>query len=237
MNGEATARPATVLALQALIAFALLYVGAMLLGSFALAQGWIDETVPRSRREGLVAVYASCCLAVIVFAVLVRPPVPWRPAAAGRVLALYLPLAVVWLLFVIGYLRLMHRLGVTVPPQDFLYYWVDADAARPGCWLMVGTIVLLGPLAEEIVFRGYLQGALGATFGAPLALVASAAMFGWIHGWSYALPIGLLGLLFGWLRLRHRSLLAPVTAHAVHNGATVLLTCTVPGFLDWLYPR
>mgnify|MGYP001566827949 CR=1 FL=1 len=64
----------------------------------------------------------------------------------------------------------------------------------------------------------------------------TAAAFGAVHGLPYALPIGLLGCLFGWLRVRHGSLLPAMFAHALHNSLIVLVTVAWPESLTLLYP-
>lgn len=230
-------KPASLLAVQALVAFLLMNFAQAPLLQLVWRLGWFDPEVPQQNREAVAASFIGCCLLVIGFALLTPRPLPFRPAAVGRVLAVYFPFILLWGLFVFGYLRAMHWLGLTVPVQPLLYYWPDGDPGRPAFWMVAAMMVVVGPLAEEIVFRGYLHGVLEAVFGVRVAWVVTALAFGILHGWPYALPIGVLGLLFGWLRLRHRSLLAPFVAHAVHNGAIVLLTSTVPGFLDWLYPR
>ncbi len=79
-------------------------------------------------------------------------------------------------------------------------------------------VVLWGPFAEEIFFRGFLLAALVPTLGAPRALVASAAVFAGAHIIvSSMIPIFITGLLLGWLYLRTKSLWPPITAHALQN--------------------
>jgi len=67
------------------------------------------------------------------------------------------------------------------------------------------------------------------------AVAITAGAFGAVHGLPYALPVGLLGCMFGWLRLRHDSLLPSMFAHAVHNALIVLVTVLFPESLAWLY--
>lgn len=165
------------------------------------------------------------------------PLVRWAPLPVGRVLAAYLPFAVAWLGFVIVYLRVMHAFGFPVAPQPALLALAEQGMAMPDLVVTVTAIVVLAPLLEELVFRGYLFTALGTVLPAPAVHLLVAVAFGLVHGLPYALPIGVLALLFGWLRARHEALLPPMFAHAVHNGLTVLLTLLWPGHLELLYPR
>ena len=186
-------------------------------------------------REGGLVLFSLAAVAIWAFSRLNPLPLPWRPAAVRSVLATYVPLAVCWWLLLVGYLRAAQALGLPVVPQDTLQYFAGADPARPGFWLACTATMLFAPLAEEIVFRGYLQGALRASIGPRAAVVAQGLLFGLVHGFAYALPIALLGVFFGWLRERHGSLLAPLVAHAVHNASVALSTLLFPGSLQWLY--
>jgi membrane protease YdiL (CAAX protease family) len=179
--------------------------------------------------------------AIVVLAFAAPPAVAWRPLPARAVLRAYLPFAAAWLLFVVVYLRVMHWLDLTVEPQPML-----KDVARGGVDGGAGgitaaglflVVVVIAPLFEEIVFRGYLWAGLRTRLPATATNVITAATFGAFHGWSYALPIAVLGAFFGFLRSRHDALLPAVYAHALHNGLTVAVTALWPGHLDLLYPR
>ncbi len=98
------------------------------------------------------------------------------------------------------------------------------------------TIVVLAPVFEEIVFRGYVFGALRTLMPPVATQLLTAVLFGLAHGWQYAFPIGVLALLFGWLRARYDALLPAIVAHAVHNGLTVGVTLAWPETLTWMYP-
>ncbi|HEX6811028.1 MAG TPA: type II CAAX endopeptidase family protein [Planctomycetota bacterium] len=179
---------------------------------------------------------AGLCL-LAVLAVAWPPAVPWRPAAAVRVLCVYVPFAVVWLAFVALYLNVMHRLRHPVPVQPQLAEIAANGLSTPNLPMLVLGIVVVAPLAEEILFRGYLFTALQRVLPPWATQLATAALFGLAHSLPYALPIAVLALLFGWLRARYRSLLPCVIAHTVHNGLTVALTMSWPEHLDVLYPK
>ena len=86
-------------------------------------------------------------------------------------------------------------------------------------------------------FRGYLLATLQLVLPRWPAQVATAACFGAVHGADYALPIGVLGLFFGWLRQRHGSLLPGMLAHGVHNALVFGVTVAWPRSLELMYPR
>jgi membrane protease YdiL (CAAX protease family) len=96
----------------------------------------------------------------------------------------------------------------------------------------VGIVVVGAPLVEELFFRGLVQGALTARFGAWWALLLQAACFGAVHyqygmSWGWALltivSIGLAGLALGTMRWYYQRLAPGIIAHATFNAITVVL--------------
>lgn len=87
-------------------------------------------------------------------------------------------------------------------------------------WLWALNNLLLVSLAEEALFRGYLQGGLQRWFarvpnGETLALMLAAGLFGLAHlgaGWHWVLLASLAGIGYG-LAYRHGGLLAAVITH------------------------
>ncbi len=85
-------------------------------------------------------------------------------------------------------------------------------------FLILGFILTLVPaFIEELLFRGVLTGALsGGPFWVVLGLQALA--FGAFHvDVAQGMATFILGLGFGFLRLKTRTLLAPMVAHATYN--------------------
>lgn len=175
--------------------------------------------------------------AVVGFVVLWPPQVPWVPLAALRVVATYVPFAILWVGFVIGYLRLAHACGWPVPPQDALERLAHEGLALPNVGVVLFGIVVIAPVLEEAVFRGYVFTALDRRLPRWMVHLLTAASFGAVHGLGYALPIGVLALYFGWLRARHGALLPSVLAHSLHNALVAAVTLLWPGSLELLYPR
>jgi len=162
---------------------------------------------------------------------------PWRPWRAGLVARTYVPLLVGWAVLLVGYLRAMHALGHPVPPQPGLAYFVEHGPQSLGFWIVTAGTVIAAPLAEELLFRGYLRTLLRHWLGPWTTIVVVAIAFGLLHGLAYALPIAALGVWFGWLRERCGALLPAILAHAMHNGVVILVTACWPQSLELLYPR
>jgi len=100
--------------------------------------------------------------------------------------------------------------------------------------VLAGTAaVLVGPLAEELLFRGLLFRLARGRWGFAGAAVLTAVFFGLLHGqpWNLFGLIGrglLLAALYEWTG----SLLAPVAAHAAHNALTLGVLVRARGDLD-----
>lgn len=87
----------------------------------------------------------------------------------------------------------------------------------------VVVLVLLGPFAEELFFRGLGVRAL-MVFGGLAAILVTGAVFGLVHGILGALPpLVLFGVGLAWVRLRSASVWPSFVGHAAYNGLGVLL--------------
>ena len=81
----------------------------------------------------------------------------------------------------------------------------------------------LGPLCEELVFRGFFQPLLIGKFGTHLGVLFCAAPFALLHGpqynwtWQIVLLLVLAGVVFGYTRLRAGSTAASTLVHATYN--------------------
>lgn len=99
--------------------------------------------------------------------------------------------------------------------------WQPEHAAAFG--LNAAVVVLLGPFAEELFFRGLGVRAL-AVFGGIAAILVSGLIFGLVHGILGALPpLVFFGVGLAWVRLRSASVWPSFIAHASYNGLGILL--------------
>lgn len=90
------------------------------------------------------------------------------------------------------------------------------------------TISFLGPVAEELLFRGGVQTALAGK-GLRFSIIVSAAVFALIHLNPAQMPAAfLLGLLLGYAYGWTGSLAAPVCIHVLNNSSACLLAFLSP---------
>ena len=89
---------------------------------------------------------------------------------------------------------------------------------------------IIGPIFEEILFRGLIFGELRKITKVRVALLLQALLFGAFHmnviQSSYAF---IIGILLGFVYYRSNSILAPMLVHITINSSTVLLTQFVTG--------
>jgi len=86
---------------------------------------------------------------------------------------------------------------------------------------------LLIPFYEEVVFRGFLFGALERRWGGGWALGVSSVIFALVHGLTYAPVLFCIALALGWLRLRTGDLRQSILLHCLNNTlATLVLNLT-----------
>ena len=83
-------------------------------------------------------------------------------------------------------------------------------------------LVLVGPFAEELFFRGIGVRVL-VRYGGLLAILATGVIFGLVHGILGALPpLVFFGIGLAWVRLRSASVWPAFISHAAYNGLGVL---------------
>ncbi|WP_018623631.1 CPBP family intramembrane glutamic endopeptidase [Kangiella aquimarina] len=89
--------------------------------------------------------------------------------------------------------------------------------------LLFFSVIVLAPLGEEYLFRGVLLSGLSSKFSTFSAISLSSVVFMSFHlleyyGYWFALvAILILGVLLAIIRLRSRSMLAPIVCHASYN--------------------
>ena len=97
------------------------------------------------------------------------------------------------------------------------------------------TLVVIAPIAEEILFRGYLFGKLLKVVPIWIAVLATSLLFGFVHGaWNVAIDTFALSIILCVLRLTTGSLWAPIMLHMTKNGIAFYLLFINPSLLTTL---
>jgi len=194
-------------------------------GMIADESGWL--------RALLLAILPASLVTAWIGWILARQ----RGADARDVLALRLPdLGVVgWILvaggffFVINMVFLLIALvfGLDLQSSGMVEQGTMQFGHDPLFFLIAGGLVIGAPLAEEIIFRGQIFGALAQTpLGLSGAALVTSALWAGIHWPTQPLyVVGLLflmGLVLCWLLVRFGSLWVTIACHAAWNSLAVL---------------
>ncbi|NVJ98633.1 MAG: CPBP family intramembrane metalloprotease [Alphaproteobacteria bacterium] len=144
--------------------------------------------------------------------------VGWR-WPAHRLQAWLPMLAVFFGLIILGGSLYEQHLGQSLQQEitDLIRTIINSDW-YPTAGVTLLLVCVLGPLVEELVFRGYLQSALNRHLPSWMAISLSSLVFAAIHFDLPALPVLLLaGVCLGTLYQLTRSLLPPVILHMAVN--------------------
>jgi len=193
---------------------------AFLLGSFAAFRGV----------AALLAGMGAASLPLVVAASAAFPRQPWgspfawpRHFPPARLLALALLGLISVPLFEAGYSKLVEWITHNpFPVQNTLPLIQEALSTNPIG--VVVSIVFLVPMAEEVLFRGLLFGALQKWLSARSTILVTAALFALVHMQAtYIIPLFWVGLLCGWTRHKSGSLGIPMMIHVLNNGISLAL--------------
>jgi len=95
---------------------------------------------------------------------------------------------------------------------------------RRAALLLMLMSVLLAPLFEETIFRGYIYPVVARSFGVTTGIIATGTLFGLLHaqqlwgGWDQIGLLILVGIVFTWLRAVTKTVLASYLVHLSYNS-------------------
>ena len=174
-----------------------------------------------------IATAALFCVPTLVYVLVKRR----TPAAARRLMGLTLGERTdyLWTALATVVLGALAFATTLVIPADIIG---SAGATNRITTLVVGVGVALRSAAEEVLFRGFFQGLLARKFGRWPGIVLQALLFLLPHLviltagmqlWPI-LPIQfVVGVILGWVRSRHDSVLPGALSHALVNVVAGLL--------------
>jgi membrane protease YdiL (CAAX protease family) len=203
-------------------AFALSLFGALLIGSVAAAFGASFEDPPPA--VNIVATFVqdgAFVLAALVFA-----------ARAGAVRAAQFGLvrarigralkwsAIAYVAFWV--LSAIWAAAIGLNEQDQLPDSLGADESTVALVAVCVLVTVAAPIAEELLFRGYMFGALRNWRGPWPAALITGVLFGAVHVFGqeaeFLLPLALLGVALCVIRWKTGSLLPCIALHAINNA-------------------
>ncbi len=114
-------------------------------------------------------------------------------------------------------------LGVVLRAPELPDPVKDLVTGRVALAIVMLFVVVLGPIYEELFFRGFLYPLLTKSFGPLAGILLSALPFALLHGaqyqwaWQQVSLVGLAGVAFGYVRYRTGSTAASTILHGCFN--------------------
>ncbi len=149
----------------------------------------------------------------------------WRRPDSGRIP----PLAFYSGLILSGFfLSIIVSLGSSLfPPQKNLPI-ETLFQDRYATVLFMSVAVLLAPLVEETIFRGYIYPVVARSFGKVWGILATGALFGLLHasqlwgGWSQIALLVFVGVVLTFARAVSRTVVTSFVIHTSYNSVQVI---------------
>ncbi len=126
----------------------------------------------------------------------------------------------------IGFAMLFSAILTVIPfPESFMEsYRSSSDGFREGSDRLLAwvSVIFLAPVAEEIVFRGYMLGRLLEGFETGTAAVMTAAVFALCHvSLLWMVYAGAMGLMLAWISVREDNLAYSIALHMGFNASVI----------------
>lgn len=118
------------------------------------------------------------------------------------------------------------------PEEQTVVHYLKETMVRPELFLTLAFfIIVITPILEELLFRGFLQSWLRSVLGLKWAIAITSILFSLFHfsseqSWDNLIILSVLFVLscfLGYIYERQRSLFAPIGLHATFNAVTVMM--------------
>ena len=145
--------------------------------------------------------------------------VTWSPVSTSYLL--YSILAIISCGYIVSTLAAHMKFIPNIMEQTF-------EILQSG-WAGILAIAIVGPILEELLFRGAITKALLQQYKPTQAILISAAIFGVFHiNPAQILPAFLIGLLFAWIYYKTASLIPCILMHIFNNSLSVYMSFKYP---------
>jgi uncharacterized protein len=132
-----------------------------------------------------------------------------------------------WLVLMILFLALGEVIAYFIKDQTATNFMTGIYKTASPPWRLWIAVVLVGPLFEELFFRGFLLKGFSHSFlGVYGAVVVTSAFWAIIHiqySAYYISVIFCLGLIFGLAKIKTKSILTPLILHMANNAFALMM--------------
>lgn len=147
----------------------------------------------------------------------------WRGSAIREIglgVTAYITILPIVLGLLVGLIYVSNRLHYEPPPHPLVQVFLGEEAKSPRIMgLSLVLACLVGPVIEEIFFRGFLYPAVRKYGGIGWAMAISGGFFAALHENIFSfIPIFMLGLALCYLYEKRSSVLSCIALHVTHNS-------------------
>jgi uncharacterized protein len=116
--------------------------------------------------------------------------------------------------------------------------WLEAFSSVLGAdsapWKGFLAVVVVAPIAEEIIFRGLILRGFLKRYSVRRSILLSALLFGIVHmnPWQFVTAFA-AGIILGWWYVKTKSIVTPILGHALNNGMSFIIGAiglSIPGY-------
>ncbi len=152
----------------------------------------------------------------------------WRPLETGRTPRAAAYLGLILSGFMLAILVTASSAIFKAPKQTPIEQFFQD---RRSALLLMSMAVLLAPVLEETIFRGYIYPVIARSFGVNASILVTGTLFGLLHAsqlwgaWAQIAMLVVVGIVFTYARARTRTVVASYILHVSYNS------CLFLGFL------
>ena len=213
-----------------LVYFLMQIVGALFAGPFCLLYAYFVCGSFDMDKAREIAVAPTMLLGFVFMGLYL-----WRKNYLTGDKHLYSPVSIPYLAWsLLAGMASMYIIAVLMSELTFLPDLLDQtfDLLQSG-WLGILCISVLGPILEELLFRGAITKELLRRYSPANAILFSGLIFGIFHlNPAQIISACLIGFLLAWLYYKTRSLMACILIHIMNNGLSVYLSLKHPEIED-----
>lgn len=237
------------------LAFAIWTIAAFILAQLLIvAIIWMGSrlgvVLPFVLRETVAQTLVSVVVYALTIAIVVAVPwklfgqkLSWKDVGLGQMLPSWKDVGLAPIVFVaslIGTGLAMFIVSMVLPSVDLQteqQVGFENLTQRYEMMLAFFTLVVLAPICEEFLFRGYLYGCVRKYYSAIWAIVLTSVAFGLMHvyagpgnplQWNVMIGTTVLALFIGWVREYTGSIWAGILVHMLKNGVAFSVLFVAP---------
>ena len=141
------------------------------------------------------------------------------------ILILAIPIVVTIINFVLTVIYGIAWIGIFGEPSTNTDLGTDWESSSIDIAFFFLSFAIVTPIAEELLFRGYILDSIKRMHGDWPAIIGSALLFALVHVNLFGMvPIIMAGVIYGWLRIKTGSLLPSIACHMMWNLMALSLT-------------